>query len=197
VTVQPRPAARQRWLIPVIVVVISLTVGVGLLARELYRRPEAVLAEPVVGVPTSSVPPGAQPGSPIVEVTADVASHPQFRNVKQVLQGYFDSINNRDYPKWTSVVSRERQKTKTATEWKRDYQSTRDGSILVYRIEPGAPGTLRVLVAFTSVQDVDDAPVYLPESCIRWRLVLPLRFESGAYRVDTTDGGTNPEHEKC
>lgn len=196
-TAQPRSTARQRWLIPVIVVVISLTVGVGLLARELYRRPEAVLTEPVVGESTSSLPPDAQPGSPVVEVTADVAAHPQFRNVKQVLQDYFDSINNRDYPKWTSVVSKERQKTKTAVEWKRDYRSTRDGSILVYRIEPGALGSLRVLVAFTSTQDVEDAPVYLPESCIRWRLVLPLRLENGSYRVDTTDGGTTPEHEKC
>ncbi|WP_037313805.1 hypothetical protein [Amycolatopsis orientalis] len=196
-TAQPRPASRQRWLIPVLVVVISLTVGIGLLARELYRRPEAQPHEPVVTDSPSSVAPEAQPGSPIVEVTPDVFAHPQYQSVRQVLQGYFDAINFRDYPKWTSVVSRERAKTKTSSEWKNDYQSTRDGSILVYRIEPGSPGTLRVLVAFTSTQDVDDAPVYLPEACIRWRLVLPLRLESGSWRVDTTDGGTSPEHERC
>jgi hypothetical protein len=196
VTAQPRPASRQRWLIPVLVVVISLTVGIGLLARELYRRPEAEPTEPVVSDSPSSVAPEAQPGSPIVEVTPDVFAHPQYQSVRQVLQGYFDSINNRDYLKWTSVVSRERAKTKTASEWKNDYQSTRDGTILVYRIEPGSPGSLRVLVAFTSTQDVEDAPVYLPEGCIRWRLVLPLRLENG-WRVDTTDGGTNPEHERC
>ncbi|WP_410661115.1 hypothetical protein [Amycolatopsis sp. lyj-112] len=196
-TAQPRTAARQRWLIPVLVVVISLTVGIGLLARELYRRPDAVPTEPAVSEVPTSIAPEDQPGSPTVEVTPDVVAHPQYPNVKQVLQGYFDSINDRDYPKWTSVVSRERQKTKTASEWRKDYQSTRDGSILVYRIEPGAPGSLRVLVAFTSTQDVEDAPVYLPEDCIRWRLVLPLRLESGSWRVDTTDGGTNPEHERC
>ncbi|MEV6911408.1 hypothetical protein [Amycolatopsis sp. NPDC051071] len=196
-TAQPRPSVRQRWLIPVVVVVISLTVGIGLLARDLYRRPEAPIAEPIVSAAPSSVAPNEQPGPPVVEITPDVFAHPQYQNVRQVLQGYFDSINDRDYPKWTSVVSRERAKTKTATEWKKDYQSTRDGSILVYRIEPGAPSSLRVLVAFTSTQDVDDAPVYLPEACIRWRLVLPLRLESGSWRVDTTDGGTNPEHERC
>ncbi|WET77662.1 hypothetical protein P3102_26770 [Amycolatopsis sp. QT-25] len=196
-TAQPRPFSRQRWLIPVIVVVVSLTVGVGLLARDLYTRPEAAPTEPVVDDSPTSVAPGAQPGSPTVEVTPDVFAHPQYQSARQVLQGYFDSINERDYPKWTSVVTRERAKTKTAAEWKKDYQSTRDGNILVYRIEPGAPSTLRVLVAFTSTQDVEDAPVYLPEACIRWRLVLPLRLESGSWRVDTTEGGTNPEHERC
>ncbi|MEV7552572.1 hypothetical protein AB0N89_23420 [Amycolatopsis sp. NPDC089917] len=196
-TAQPRPLSRQRWLIPVLVVVISLTVGVGLLARDLYLRPEAAPTAPIVSDSPTSVAPGAQPGSPAVEVTPDVFAHPQYQSVRQVLQGYFDSINDRDYPKWTSVVSRERAKTKTSAEWKKDYQSTRDGSILVYRVEPGAPNTLRVLVAFTSTQDVEDAPVYLPEACIRWRLVLPLRLESGSWRVDTTDGGTNPEHERC
>ncbi|EMD27790.1 hypothetical protein C791_1686 [Amycolatopsis azurea DSM 43854] len=180
-----------------LVVVISLTVGVGLLARDLYLRPEAAPTTPLVSDSPTSVAPGAQPGSRAVEVTPDVFAHPQYQSVRQVLQGYFDSINDRDYPKWTSVVSRDRAKTKTSAEWKKDYQSTRDGSILVYRIEPGAPSTLRVLVAFTSVQDVEDAPVYLPEGCIRWRLVLPLRLESGSWRVDTTDGGTNPEHERC
>ncbi|WP_340687459.1 hypothetical protein LCL61_15435 [Amycolatopsis coloradensis] len=196
-TAQPRPLSRQRWLIPVLVVVISLTVGVGLLARDLYTRPEAAPTEPVVSESPTSVAPEQQPGSPVVEVTPDVFAHPQYQSVRQVLQGYFDSINDRDYPKWTSVVTRERAKTKTAAEWKKDYQSTRDGSILVYRVEPSTPTMLRVLVAFTSTQDVEDAPLYLPEGCIRWRLVLPLRLESGSWRVDTTDGGTNPEHERC
>ncbi len=196
-TAQPRSAARQRWLIPVLVVVISLTVGIGLLARELYRRPEVPVGEPVAGTSPSSVAPGEEPGPGKVEVSADVAAHPQDSAVWAVLQRYFDSINTRDYPLWTTVVSNERKRTKSATEWKRDYRSTHDGSILVYRVEPGGLGSLRVLVAFTSTQNVDDAPVYLPERCIRWRLVLPLKLENGGWKIDVTDGGTIPEHEKC
>ena len=52
-------------------------------------------------------------------------------------------------------------------------------------------------VAFTITQDVDDAPVYMPEASIRLRLDLPLRLEIGTYRVDPTHGSTTPQHDKC
>ncbi|MEC3979394.1 hypothetical protein [Amycolatopsis sp. H20-H5] len=193
---QPAPS-RQRWLIPVLVVVLSLTVGGGLLARELYRRPEALPPEPIAESTPTSLAPGQEPGLREVEITQDVATHPLNDPVRQVVQTYFDAIIDRNYDQWSKVVTQERLAGKSRADWLHDYRSTKDGSILIYRIEPGSPGSLRVLVGFTSTQDLADAPPYFQERCIRWRLVLPLILESGRWKLDTVEGGTNPEHDKC
>jgi hypothetical protein len=191
--------ARQRWLIPTLIVLLSLTIGGGLLVRELYRPVSAetpgqslISSAPV----TTTLPPAQQPGPRVVGLTTDAAVHPQSAAVRALLQNYFDSINKRDYHLWTVAVSADRRATKTETEWKSDYKSTYDGSILAYRIETVGVGQLRVLVGFTSVQDVKDAPVGMPEPCIRWRLTLPVVMESGSLRVDITTTNA-PEHEKC
>ncbi|MDT8915385.1 hypothetical protein [Amycolatopsis sp. PS_44_ISF1] len=198
-TAQPPAPSRQRWLVPVLVVVLSLTVGGGLLARELYQRPEAKLADAAAVAPATSVERDDQPGPGKVEVTDDVAHHPQGDAVRPVIQAYFDSINSRDYGKWRSTVSAERASQKpTEDSWKKDYRSTKDGSILIYRIEPAAHTSLRVLLAFTSTQSVDDAPENFKEGCIHWRLVLPMVFQAGGYKIDAVDStGRSPESENC
>ena len=80
-----QPASRQRWLVPVLVVVVSVTVGGGLLARELYRRPQASPSEPIV-VATSTAPlsPAQEPGPDKVGVTPQAAMHPQDDAVRNV-----------------------------------------------------------------------------------------------------------------
>lgn len=199
VSVPPAPPSRQRWLIPVLVVVLSITVAGGLLARELYRRPDAprpadgeVIAPPV----TTSDASGEKPGPDRVEVTADAANHPQDEAVRSVLQAYFKALNAKDYDAWAETVSDARRAKTPEADWHRNFQSTKDGSIRLYRIEPGAQGSLRALVGFTSTQSLNEAPVDFPHECIRWRLVLPLKFEHGSYRIDTVDG-TATEHDVC
>ncbi|WP_307849432.1 hypothetical protein [Qaidamihabitans albus] len=185
-----------RWLLPVLVVVVSLTVGGGLLTRELYHRPAA--GEIAVSrSATSSLPPGREPGSPRVELTADAAAHPDSERVRQVLQAHFDGINRRDYDLWASTVVEDRIRAQPRREWLANYRSTRDGSILVHRIELAPEERLNVLVGFTSTQDVADAPPELPETCIRWRLTLPLSLEGDRWKLDTVPAGTTPEREKC
>ncbi|WP_179775979.1 hypothetical protein [Amycolatopsis endophytica] len=192
----PPPVVRPRWLAPVVIVVVSIMVGGGLLARELYRLPEsapdAILAQSAAPRPIEQ-----QPGPGTVELTPDAAAHPQNTAVRAVMQAYFDSINNRDYDLWKTAVTRERQQAKPESTWLKDYDSTRDGSILVYRIDAVPDKQLRVLVGFTSTQDPADAPPELPEACVHWRLVLPLTLESSAWKVDAASGSTTPELSRC
>jgi hypothetical protein len=193
----PRAPARQRWLIPTLIVVLSVTIGGGLLLREVYRP--AVIEQPSTAPPlpeSSSLSPGEQPGPGLVVLSPDVLDHPQSQAVNTLIQDYFDAINKKDYPKWLAAVSAERRQTKTKAEWQSDYRSTKDGSILVYRVETVSPGQLRVFVGFTSTQDLVDAPSGFPETCVRWRLILPVVSEENRLRVDVTLTGT-PEREKC
>lgn len=180
-----------------LVVVLSVTVGGGLLARELYRRPAAPQDDPVASIPTTSVSSGDESRSPQVEVTEDAARHPQDETVRQVLQMYFDGVNHHDYDQWAQSVSEGRVKVYPRDKWLKGFRSTKDVNILLYRIEPGAGTSLRVLVGFTSTQSVDEAPPDFPYTCIRWRLVLPMVFERGGYKIDAIQSGASPEHDRC
>lgn len=199
VSAVPASPSPQRWLLPLIVVVVCLMVGGGLLARELYREPDAVPAATLAPATSSaSAPPGGQPGSDTVELTPDAAGHPDNAAVRKTLQGYFDAINNRDFSTWSKVVTRERFAQKSQSAWLNDFKSSKDGSVLVYRIEAVGGGNLRVLVGFTSVQDSGDAPAELPgASCVRWKLALPMKMQSGSWRVDEISGYAPPELAKC
>ncbi|HVW41861.1 MAG TPA: hypothetical protein VHC18_10990 [Amycolatopsis sp.] len=194
----PAPIPPHRWLIPVLVVVVSLIVGGGLVARELYRAPDQGLGT-MLALPSSTARPLAQqPGPGTVELTPDAALHPEHEVVQQLLQTYFDAINSLDYEKWKTTVTKTRIQAKPRPDWLKDYASTKDGSILVYRIDGVSAQDLRVLVGFTSVQDPAKAPDEVPgATCVQWRLVLPLTQESGHWKVDTMAGYTTPEVRPC
>ena len=194
----PAPSSRQRWLVPVVVVVLSVTVGGGLLARELYRRPDQPADDTSSAVstpsPSSSGEPGAADG---VRMTDDARAHPQADAVRKVLTKYFTAINTKDYQQWTAVVTDERVAAQSQTDWKKGVRTTKDSDALVYRIERSSGNSLRVLVGFTSRQKLEDAPVFFREPCIKWRLVMPMVLEDKALKIAAVDGGPPPEHEKC
>ncbi|MEU8634123.1 hypothetical protein AB0C38_18255 [Amycolatopsis sp. NPDC048633] len=194
----PAPSSRQRWLVPVVVVVLSVTVGAGLLARELYRRPDQPADDPAA---SSAAPSPATSGAPaaagVVRMTDDAKAHPQSDAVRKLLETYFAAINTKQYLQWTETVSTERIARQPIGDWRKGVKSTTDTDALVYRIERGAGASLRVLVSFTSEQDVADAPAWFREPCIKWRLVLPVIAERTGLKIDTVDNGPSPEHEKC
>ncbi|WIY02332.1 hypothetical protein QRX60_00195 [Amycolatopsis mongoliensis] len=192
----PAPSSRQRWLVPVVVVVLSVTVGAGLLAREVYRRPDQPADETTVSTaPPSSATGGASAG--LVEMTDDANAHPQAEAVHALLETYFAAINAKQYQQWTTTVSSERIARQPLADWRKGVRSTTDSNALVYRIERGANASLRVLVGFTSRQEKADAPDFFPETCIKWRLVLPVIAERSGLKIDAVDNGPPPEHEKC
>jgi hypothetical protein len=181
-------------LLPIFVVVLSLTVGGGLLAREFYRFSGH---EPGFVAPSSSATPTRQPGSMTVELSRDSAAHPQEETIRQLIQTYFDAINTRNYERWKTTVTKQRIQARPADMWAREYQSTKDGSVLVYRIETLSERQLQVFIGFTSTQSISAAPPDMPEPCIRWRLIWPIAQEGDAWKLDTVPTGTVPEHAKC
>ncbi|MBE8523823.1 hypothetical protein ILP97_41130 [Amycolatopsis sp. H6(2020)] len=195
----PAPSSRQRWLVPVVVVVLSVTVGGGLLARELYRQPDQQADDTAV---TLSTPSPSSSGAPAaagddVRMTDDAKRHPQGDAVRRVLQKYFAAINTKQYQQWVAVVTDERAAGQSQSAWLKGVRTTKDSDALVYRIERSSGNSLRVLVGFTSRQNVEDAPLFFREPCIKWRLVMPLVVEDEALKVAAVDGGPPPEHEKC
>lgn len=181
-----------------------LTAAAAFAGREIYRKDPQIVTQTITAAapadssaaPTSGskVP---QPGPQDVRFTQDAADHPQFGKVKQLLQNHFDSINDQNYAKWKNTVTKTRVQEQPQPEWKDAYQSTKDGNILLYRIDAAPQGRLRVLVSFTSVQDPDKAPLDLKEACIDWRVVLPLTKEDDSWRIDVSSEATGPLKEKC
>jgi hypothetical protein len=193
----PAPSSRQRWLVPVVVVVLSVTVGSGLLAREVYRSPDRPAGDTSAAAVPSSAISGEPAAADAVRMTDDARVHPQADAVRKLLERYFEAINTKQYPQWVTTVSSKRAGQQPIDEWKDGIRTTKDSDALVYRIERGAGSSWRVLVGFRSEQEVDDAPLFFRERCIRWRLVLPVIVEKGVLKIDAVDGGPPPEHEKC
>ena len=182
----------SRWLVPAVVVITGAAVAAGMVGRTVYSRPAEAKGSPAV--PSSSVA-GPLPGSTEVRLSPDAFTHPDRSAVQAVLQKYFDSINNRDFAGWRSVVSAQRVATTAETAWTSDYESTRDGGMVVQRLESDVVGRrLRVLMSFVSTQDIAKAPVALPERCVRWRVVYVcvggrgVEGGSGAGEPDSPDG---------
>ncbi|WP_434448618.1 hypothetical protein [Lentzea sp. E54] len=185
----------SRWLVPAVVVITGAAVAAGMVGRTVYSRPAEAKGSPAV--PSSSVA-GPLPGSPEVRLSPDSFTHPDRTSVQRVLQTYFDSINARDFTAWRSVVSARRVSVTTEAGWLAAYESTRDGGMVVQRVESDVVARrLRVLISFVSTQDVAKAPPALPEPCIRWRVVYVLVWERGELKVDEAPENRSPQMEKC
>ncbi len=178
--------------------VVVVTAVAALVAHNTYQQPATVAASsapPVVVAPGStSVPSTEEPGPTTVLVTPDVAHFPLNTEVQQVLQTYFDAINTRSYQQWRSVVTPGLASTKSQSDFVQGYRTTRDGSIVVYRVDTTLDNGLRVLLTFHSTQNLADAPKTFQHQCIVWHLVWPLTFDpdDNAWKVGagTTNGST-------
>ena len=186
---------RPRWILPVVLVAVIITAAAGLVARAVYTRPVEEASAAVVA--PNKNPPAEQPGDATVTAVTDAASHPLYEPVRALLQTIFDSINSRNYDRWRAVVNPGRAKNEPQDKWLANYRSTKDGSIVVRRIESGPAGAARVLLSFTSLQDPNDAPAELPERCIQWRVIWPIAFLDGAWKLDVGTTGSAAQHDKC
>lgn len=192
----PTDRPRQLWLLPVLLITVIATAVGGLLARTVYEDPGP--SAPPAALPTqTSIPPSEQPGSGTVRGTLDATTHPLYGTVREVLQRYFDAINERDYAAWQETVTQARIERQPERKWRTDYRSTKDGNILIYRIELGEEDTAVVLMRFTSIQNPVDAPQELPVDCIHWNVVFPLVRQDGAWKLAAGSASASPQHERC
>lgn len=177
-------------------VVLVLTAVGGLVARSIYQpaanagTPPVAAAPPPTAGPTSG-PPVRQPGSPRVQLSVDAAASPYGQTVQSLLQIYVNAINDRNYQEWESVVTPTFIQENPQKEWVDGYLSSSDGSMYVYRIDV-APGGLRVLTTFTSVQDLAQAPPFAKFRCINWSKVFPVVNSKSGWRIDAS--GLNTPH---
>lgn len=183
-------------------VVVVVTAVAAIVAHTVYQRPAAAAAaNPPVVVPTASsaVPPTQEPGSPVVSVTPDVLRFPLHTQVQQLLQTYFDAINNQRYDLWRSVVTPNMAEHKSERDFVAGYESTRDGSVVVYRVDTTTDDSLRVLLTFHSVQALADAPKDFQHRCIVWRVVWPLTWDPDDQHWEVDTGTTNeaPQRAAC
>jgi hypothetical protein len=185
---------KARWVLPVVLVVMIITAGAAVVARAVYHQPTA--SAPTVVPDQEPVPADELPGDPTVRGTSDAVTHPFYETARSLLQTNFDAINTRNYQLWLSVVTLKRA-NQSEQDWRRAYKTTRDGNILIQRIETAPDTTAKVLLSFTSVQDPKDAPPELPEGCIHWQIVFPLSVEDGQWKLDSGATGQAPQHQKC
>jgi hypothetical protein len=187
---------RQLWLLPVLLITVIATALGALVARSLYadqppQPPSAIQPSP------SSVPRDEQPGSSKVGGTTDAIAHPLYLTVRGLLQQYFNAINAKDYAAWSAVVTTDRRETQPEKDWQDNYKTTRDGSIVVYRIETGGDGTARVLLHFTSTQDPIDAPPEQRVDCIDWDVVWSFAVEKGEWKLASGSTSAFPQTTPC
>jgi hypothetical protein len=188
-------SAKPRWVLPVVLIAMIATVSAGIVARQLYFDPGTA---PAAVLPSENqVPSAEQPGPSTVEATKDAAEHPLYDDLRGVLQTYFDSINAKDYDLWRTVVTAHRIKEEPEKKWRSDFESSRDGTIVIWRIETGANDSARVLLSFTSTQNIDHAPIELPVGCVRWRLIWAFAVEDGNWKLDVGPSNLTPQHNGC
>lgn len=177
-----------------LITVIATALG-ALVARSVYADqplpPAAVKPSP------SSVPRGEQPGPADVQGYADATAHPLYNTLHGLLQRQFDAINTKDYAAWSATVTAARREAQPEKQWRENYRSTRDGSIVIYRIESVDADNAEVLLHFTSTQDLNDAPAEIRADCIEWNVVWSVAKEKGEWRLSTGPTSANPQHIQC
>src|SRR5437879_5860401 len=112
--------------------IVALVAVIGaLVTRQVYRHSEANQPPVVLPSGTTPAPPTGQAGAGTVRFTEDADDYPLQDQIRQVLQTYFDAINNRNYAQWSSTVTESRIAEEPEPKWDVDYRSTQDVDIVV------------------------------------------------------------------
>lgn len=145
----------------------------GLLVHSLYQRADA-------GEPLAANVPG--PVGP--RLSPEAALAPRAGEIEALISAHYEAINRRDYQAWKkTVVARRHQETPEPL-WREQLASTRDGDVVIHRIDPAPGGSLSVLMTFTSTQDPNLAPRETPYACLRWHVVYSVVRELNLPRLD-------------
>jgi hypothetical protein len=159
---------RGRRLTMVLTIVLVIVLGGGVTAAWAVGRTQSNPAPADYAAGPS--------GDHTVRLAGDAVNHPRAAAVRQTLQRYFDSINQRDYGAWVDAVAVDQSADQSQAEWVRQYSTTLDSNLEVATI---ADEPLRARLMFTSEQAVEFAPKRLPATCINWDLTYLLEERDG------------------
>lgn len=152
---------------------------------------------PAHGIPSTTAPrPGATsdpadatatPYGPsnnlTVQMSPTAARDARSSDVQQLLQGYFDAINQHNYAAWSQSVTGKIAASQSSSQWLAAYATTVDSSIWMQSM---SSDPLQVELHFTSQQDPDLAPKDLPVDCIDWSIRYRIETENAHLVVGST-----------
>ncbi|WP_157695591.1 RAD23 family protein [Nakamurella panacisegetis] len=151
----------------------------------------------VASSPQPQSDPSTAPAGPsnnlTVMMSPAVRAHPRSQEVQQLLQSYFDAINQHDYASWTQSVTGALAARQNNQQWLLAYATTVDSSIWMQSM---SDDPLEVQMRFTSQQDADLAPSDLQVACIHWSLIYQFSTEDGHLVVGSTIQGS-VKYVKC
>lgn len=119
-----------------------------------------------------------------VSLSTVADDHPDSTAVRELFQGYFDAINQRDYSAWRSSVTDDQAHAQDPDRWRAGYATTIDSNVLVMSIQDDP---LRARVRFSSEQSVDLAPSALRTGCINWDLTYLVVQRDGRLLISGLD----------
>lgn len=128
-----------------------------------------------------------------VQMSPATRAHARSLELQQTLQGYFDAINQHDYPSWTQSVTTTLVSHQSREQWLQAYATTVDSGIWMQSIRDDP---LQVQIRFTSQQDPDLAPKDMPVGCIHWRITYQMADQAGRLSVGSTVEGS-VDYAKC
>lgn len=176
-------AGRRRLTVTLTIVLVALVVVGAVAAWSIGRQHTPQVAE--AGQVTQAQDRARDPGPDrAIRISADAREHPRSAEIRELLQGYFDSINNRDFAAWADSVGPMQRDSQDPQAWTHKYSTTVDSNVLVMSI---ADDPLRVRATFTSQQDPEFAPKDLPVDCISWDITYRLAEQGGGLVLDSLD----------
>ena len=183
-------------------VVLVLTAVGGLVARSIYQPAANAATPPAAAPPLSAVAPTSglvaqDPNSNQVKLSVDAASSPYGTAVLNLLQAYYKSINDYSYLEWESTVTPTLIQANPQESWESSYSTTKDSGMYVYRVNSAPGGQLRVLITFTSHQDLSKAPKTAQFGCIDWHSVLTMANTRSGWKIDNGAAGGHPITQEC
>jgi hypothetical protein len=122
-----------------------------------------------------------------VQMSSSLGRSAHVSEIQQLLQGYFDAINQHNYTGWAQAVTSRLAGEQTRAEWLEAYATSVDSSIWMQSVKEDP---MQVRVRFTSQQDPDLAPKDLPAGCIEWSITYRIESRQDHLVIGSTVPGS-------
>ena len=132
-----------------------------------------------------------------MRLSADAAQSPYGKSIFDLLTAYYNAINTGSYVGWEGTATPALIAELPEATWDSGYKSVQDTGMYVYRINAAPGNQLRVLISFTSHQDLSKAPPNARFSCINWQSVLTIANTKLGWKVDIGTANGHPITSEC